>query len=59
MAENYSGGMMKGTIKNPYKDCPKFPDKSTGLKGRSVDDRAKRGGVAPTPKTLGPRKNGM
>lgn len=59
MAENFSGGT-KGTIKNKdYRDCPKFPDKSTGLKGPSVNDRAKRGGVAATPKTLGPRKNGM
>lgn len=60
MAEKYSGGTT-GTIKNSYSkgDCPKFPDKSTGLKGPSVDTRAKREGVAPTPKTLGPRKNGM
>ena len=60
MGENYSGGMMKGSIKNSYsKDCPKFPDSSTGLKGCSVNDRAKRDGVAKTPKTLGPRKTGM
>lgn len=59
MAEDYSGGT-KGTIKTTYgNDCPKFPDKSTGLKGPSVDTRAKRDGVAKTPKTLGPRKTGM
>lgn len=59
MAEDYSGGTT-GTIKNKYRgDCPKFPDKSTGLKGPSVDTRAKRDGVAKTPKTLGPRKTGM
>lgn len=58
MAEDYSGGM-KGTIKCGDKSRVSFPDKSTGLKGPSVNDRAKRGGVAPTPKTLGPRKNGM
>ncbi len=59
MAEDYSGGT-KGTIKNSYgKDCPKFPDASTGLKGPSVNTRAKREGTAPTPKTLGGRKTGM
>ena len=59
MAEDYSGGT-KGTIKNKSRyDCPRFPDSSTGLKGPSVDTRAKRDGVAKTPKTLGPRKTGM
>lgn len=58
MAEDYSGGM-KGTIKCGTKSAASFPDKSMGLKGRSVDDRAKRDGVAKTPKTLGPRKTGM
>jgi hypothetical protein len=56
--ENYSGGM-KGTIKCGEKHAAKFPDSSTGLKGKSVDAGATRKGVAPTPKTLGPRKNGV
>jgi len=56
--ENYSGGM-KGTIKCGTKSRANFPDKSMGLKGESVDKRAKRDGVAKTPKTLGPRKTGM
>lgn len=59
MAEDYSGGMMKGSIKCGKKTAASFPDKSTGLKGPSVDTRAKREGVSPTPKTLGPRKTGM
>lgn len=58
MAEDYSGGT-KGTIKCGTKQRASFPDKSMGLKGPSVDTRAKREGVAPTPKTLGPRKLGM
>lgn len=37
----------------------KFPDKSTGLKGPSVDTNATRKGTAPTPKSLGPRKTAM
>lgn len=56
--EDYSGGM-KGTIKCGTKSRAGFPDKSMGLKGPSVDERAKREGVASTPKTLGPRKLGM
>ena len=36
----------------------KFPDKSTGLKGPSVDSGATRKGTAPTPKSLGPRSTG-
>lgn len=56
--ENYSGGM-KGTIKCGTTKRAKSPDSSMGLKGPSVDTRAKREGAAPTPKTLGPRKLGM
>lgn len=58
MAEDYSG-QTKGTIKCGKKSASKFPDSSAGLKGASVNDRAKREGVAKTPKTLGPRKTGM
>jgi hypothetical protein len=58
MAEDYSGGM-KSTIKCGEKSRASFPDSSTGLKGPSVDTRAKREKVAPTPKSLGPRKTGM
>ena len=36
----------------------KFPDSSTGLKGSSVDQGATRKGIAPTPKSLGPRATG-
>lgn len=57
MSEDYSGGT-KGTIKCGSKKRPSFPDSSMGLKGPSVDTRAKRDGVAPTPKSLGPRKTG-
>jgi hypothetical protein len=58
MAEDFSGGT-KGTIKVGNKERASFPDSSTGLKGPSVDTRAKRDGPAPTPKSLGPRKTGM
>lgn len=56
--ENYSGGSLS-SIKCGTKSRANFPDKSMGLKGESVDKRATRKGVAPTPKTLGPRKTGM
>lgn len=58
MSEDFSGGT-KGTIKVGTKTRAAFPDSSTGLKGPSVDTRAKRDGAAKTPKSLGPRKLGM
>ena len=39
-------------------EIPPFPDKSTGLKGPSVDGNATRGKAAETPPSLGPRKVG-
>jgi hypothetical protein len=37
---------------------PGFPDKSSGMKGPSVDKDAKRTKVAETPASLGPRRLG-
>ncbi len=45
--KGYFGGMTNNS--------PKVPDASMTPKGGSVDTDAVRSGVAPTPKTLGPR----
>lgn len=47
---NLTGGM---STTNPV-----FPDKSTGMKGPSVDKGAKRTGTAATPPSMGPRRVG-
>ncbi len=46
------GGLMYEGLKN---HSPSSSDKSTVLKGPSVDSGAMRDGTAPTPATLGPR----
>lgn len=45
-------GLMREGLKNM---SPSSSDKSTKLKGPSVDSGAERDGTAPTPKTIGPR----
>jgi hypothetical protein len=50
--KNKSGNMLKG-LKNK---SPKFEDASMKPKGGSVNAGAVRKSVAPTPRTLGPRK---
>ena len=46
------GGLMREGLKN---HSPSSSDKSTVLKGPSVDSGAMRDGTAPTSATLGPR----
>lgn len=49
--ESTKGGYFSGMTNR----SPSATDKSTTPKGSSVDADATRTGVAPTPKTLGPR----
>jgi hypothetical protein len=56
--ENY-GGMKGGSMQEGMKKTSvPSTDKSMECKGGSVNDEAVRAGVAPTPKTLGPRTDG-
>lgn len=45
------GDLLKGLSRKN----PSASDKSTSLPGKNIDSDAVRSGVAPTPKTLGPR----
>ena len=59
MAKDEYGGMKGGSMLEGMKktSVPEH-DKSMECKGGSVADDAVRTGVAPTPKTLGPRTDG-
>lgn len=58
MKENYSGGTKGSMQEGMKKTSVKSVDSSMECKGGSVNDEATRSGVAPTPKTLGPRTDG-
>jgi hypothetical protein len=58
MKENYSGGTKGSMQEGMTKKSVPSTDESMKCKGGSVNDNATRTGVAPTPKTLGPRADG-
>jgi hypothetical protein len=58
MKETYSGGTKGSMQEGMKKTSVPETDESMKCKGGSVNDNAVRAGVAPTPKTLGPRADG-
>lgn len=50
------GGGMKATLKQGTNRSAKFPDKSMGCKGGSVNSSPTRDKTAPSPRTIGPRE---